>query len=38
MSKRNYTREERKLYRWHVASIVVWAILLIAVLTRWAVG
>lgn len=38
MSKRNYTREERRQRNNLTVAIIVWAVLLIAVIVRWAVG
>lgn len=38
MRKSNLTREEKKLRRMTVACIVVWGMVLVVVLTRWALG
>lgn len=37
MSKRNYTREERRQRDNLTVAVVVWAVLIIAVIVRWAV-
>lgn len=38
MSKRNYTREERRQRKNMTVAIIVWAVLLLAVIVRWAVA